>query len=172
MRLQRSEHALGRTRTVHWGPRTIDLDLLMRDDGLVVSTSDLDLLIQDCLIGILQAATLASIVGNWWHPLHQCTIAELWHRLQVQITVRDGIRMTINWAFEGLIGVGKTTLAQGMAQALGCDLISESDLTNPFLEKSYAASDDRWNLACQLQFLERRLFQTSKASARQRLSRL
>ena len=34
--LQRIETALGRVRTVHWGPRTIDLDLLLRADGLEI----------------------------------------------------------------------------------------------------------------------------------------
>ena len=71
--------------------------------------------------------------------------------------------MTINWAFEGLIGVGKTTLARAMADELGCALVSESDITNPFLAKSYASNDGRWNLACQLQFLERRVVQSNAA---------
>ncbi|MBA3697647.1 MAG: 2-amino-4-hydroxy-6-hydroxymethyldihydropteridine diphosphokinase [Planctomycetes bacterium] len=41
--LQRIEAACGRVRTVHWGPRTLDLDLLLRDDGLVVSSAVLTL---------------------------------------------------------------------------------------------------------------------------------
>ncbi len=36
--LQRIEQSCGRVRTVHWGPRTIDLDLLMRNDGIIIST--------------------------------------------------------------------------------------------------------------------------------------
>ncbi len=36
--LQRIETACGRVRTAHWGPRTLDLDLLLRDDGVVVAT--------------------------------------------------------------------------------------------------------------------------------------
>ena len=43
IRLQRTEHALGRTRTVHWGPRTIDLDLIMRSDGLCIDSAVLQL---------------------------------------------------------------------------------------------------------------------------------
>jgi 2-amino-4-hydroxy-6-hydroxymethyldihydropteridine diphosphokinase len=34
--LQRIETACGRVRTVRWGPRTLDLDLLLRDDGVVI----------------------------------------------------------------------------------------------------------------------------------------
>ncbi len=41
--LQRIETACGRVRTVRWGPRTIDLDLLLRDDGVVVSSAVLTL---------------------------------------------------------------------------------------------------------------------------------
>ena len=41
--LQRIETACGRVRTVRWGPRTLDLDLLLRDDGLVVATPVLSL---------------------------------------------------------------------------------------------------------------------------------
>lgn len=35
--LQRVEHSLGRTRAVRWGPRTIDIDLLLYDDRTVAS---------------------------------------------------------------------------------------------------------------------------------------
>lgn len=35
--LQQVENALGRTRTVRWGPRTIDIDLLLYDDRTVTS---------------------------------------------------------------------------------------------------------------------------------------
>lgn len=41
--LQRIELACGRVRTVHWGPRTLDLDLLLREDGLAVSSAVLTL---------------------------------------------------------------------------------------------------------------------------------
>lgn len=41
--LQRIETACGRVRTVRWGPRTLDLDLLLRDDGLVISSAVLTL---------------------------------------------------------------------------------------------------------------------------------
>jgi 2-amino-4-hydroxy-6-hydroxymethyldihydropteridine diphosphokinase len=36
--LLRIEDGLGRTRAVRWGPRTIDLDLLARLDGLAIAT--------------------------------------------------------------------------------------------------------------------------------------
>jgi 2-amino-4-hydroxy-6-hydroxymethyldihydropteridine diphosphokinase len=38
--LQEAEQSLGRTREIRWGPRTIDLDLLLMDD-VVMNTADL-----------------------------------------------------------------------------------------------------------------------------------
>lgn len=40
---QRVETACGRTRALHWGRRTLDLDLLLRLDGLQVSSGVLQL---------------------------------------------------------------------------------------------------------------------------------
>lgn len=37
-----TEHRLGRVRTVRWGPRTVDVDILLFDDE-VVHTADLDI---------------------------------------------------------------------------------------------------------------------------------
>ncbi len=37
-RLQAVECACGRTRTMHWGPRTLDIDMLLRADGLALAT--------------------------------------------------------------------------------------------------------------------------------------
>lgn len=42
-RLQAIETALGRARTVRWGSRTLDLDLLLRADGLQISNPVLTL---------------------------------------------------------------------------------------------------------------------------------
>ena len=41
--LQQIETACGRSRTVHWGPRLVDLDLLARADGLRVESPVLTL---------------------------------------------------------------------------------------------------------------------------------
>ena len=61
-------------------------------------------------------------------------------------------------AVEGVIGVGKTSLAAAMAQRLDAHLLSEDDLHNPFLGRFYQQRS-RWAFTCQMQFLEQRLQQ-------------
>jgi deoxyguanosine kinase len=64
-------------------------------------------------------------------------------------------------AIEGVIGAGKTTLAQKLAKKLESKLILEEFETNPFLEKFY---DDRNRYAFQTQmfFLINRFKQQQK----------
>ena len=64
----------------------------------------------------------------------------------------------ISIAVEGVIGVGKTSLALAMAEQMDAHLLSEEALHNPFLGRFYR-DRARWALACQLQFLDQRLQQ-------------
>ncbi len=61
-------------------------------------------------------------------------------------------------AIEGGIGVGKTTLAQGLAERLGGHLLLETIDDNPFLELFYQ-DPERHGLSVQLAFLFSRLKQ-------------
>ncbi|MDQ6989265.1 MAG: deoxynucleoside kinase [Mariprofundaceae bacterium] len=61
-------------------------------------------------------------------------------------------------AIEGGIGVGKTTLAQGLASKLDANLLLESIEDNPFLELFYQ-HPERHGLSVQLSFLFSRLKQ-------------
>lgn len=61
-------------------------------------------------------------------------------------------------AIEGVIGVGKTTLARAVAAELGAVRLFEDAIDNPFLARFYR-NRARWALACQLRFLEGRLRQ-------------
>ncbi len=74
--LQRIELQLGRVRRERWGPRTIDLDLLLYDD-LVIDTPDL-VIPHPCMHErrfVLEP--LAAIAPHMVHPVLQRTIAAL-----------------------------------------------------------------------------------------------
>ncbi len=55
-------------------------------------------------------------------------------------------------AVEGVIGVGKTTFAQMLAERIGADLTAEEVFENPFLVDFYK-NRRRYALSCQLYFL-------------------
>lgn len=76
-RLQAIETALGRFRTIHWGSRTLDLDLLLRDDGLVMKTPVLTIPHPLMHLRAFVVAPLSHLAGSWRHPLLRCTVAEL-----------------------------------------------------------------------------------------------
>ena len=74
---QRIEAACGRTREVRWGARTIDLDLLLADDGRVIASAVLELPHPRLLERSFVLGPLAEIAGDWWHPLAKCRISTL-----------------------------------------------------------------------------------------------
>lgn len=59
---------------------------------------------------------------------------------------------------DGVIGVGKTTLAGALAAHLGAVRLFEQDIDKPFLADFYR-HPKRWALTCQLAFLEGRVRQ-------------
>jgi len=78
--LQQIEDASGRTRTIRWGPRTLDLDLLLYDD-LVLHTSRLDVPHPGCLYRRFVLDPLSEIAGDWRHPETGLMIGEMRARL-------------------------------------------------------------------------------------------
>jgi dihydroneopterin aldolase/2-amino-4-hydroxy-6-hydroxymethyldihydropteridine diphosphokinase len=74
--LLKIENELGRERTVHWGPRTVDLDILLYDD--VVSDDDVILLPHPRMQSrLFVLAPLSEIAPNAVHPLLRQRIADL-----------------------------------------------------------------------------------------------
>jgi 2-amino-4-hydroxy-6-hydroxymethyldihydropteridine diphosphokinase len=113
--LQKAETALGRQRIERWGPRNIDLDLLLYDD---LTWTDRDLVIPHPRMAwrrfVLKPA--AEVAPEMLHPSTGWTIARLLAHLD-----------QTPWylAIAGPIGVGKTCLAGEIAERSGARLLAE-----------------------------------------------
>jgi deoxyguanosine kinase len=145
-----TEDMLGRVRRNRWGPRTIDLDLLLfgeqivRLGNLIVPHPQMHL--RSFVLG-----GLCQLAPDLVHPLFNEPVRELADRLGGGDFVLDpsGPQLV---SIAGPIGVGKTTLMKGLAEALGGQMLLEPYDTNPFLPRVYAGQTDL-ALSSQLYFL-------------------
>jgi 2-amino-4-hydroxy-6-hydroxymethyldihydropteridine diphosphokinase len=138
------ETALGRRRVEPWGPRTVDLDLLLYDDA-VLATSTLILPHPRMAWRRFVLEPAAEVAGAMIHPTTGWTIARLLEHLN---TAEDYLAIT------GPVGAGKTEIARGLAQSAGVRWIAETpDAAAP--AAVYASSaGNAWSL--ELEFLDRR----------------
>ena len=79
-RLQKIESDLGRTRTVHWGPRLLDLDLLLYDE-LIISTDEIAVPHPALWYRRFVLEPLAQIAPDFTHPILAESVAQLFQRL-------------------------------------------------------------------------------------------
>ena len=82
--LKTIESRIGRTPTVHWGPRLIDLDILLYDD-LIVVEEGLQIPHQDMLNREFVLKPLVEIAPEAIHPVRGQTIREEWKLFQEKL---------------------------------------------------------------------------------------
>jgi 2-amino-4-hydroxy-6-hydroxymethyldihydropteridine diphosphokinase len=133
--LQEIEQQLGRERQQVWGPRTIDLDLLLYDDA-IIKEPDLQVPHSQMHLRSFVLKGLCELAPNQMHPVLGRSISKLAARLNGQNYWMDPEKPQLI-SIAGNIGVGKTTLAAGLAERLNAMFITEKYDENPYLADVY-----------------------------------
>jgi len=113
--LEAVEADAGRTRRERWGPRTLDLDLLLFDD-LVVDTPELVVPHPHMAWRRFVLEPAAEVAGSMLHPAIGWTVEELLDHLNTAVPYV---------AVAGGIGAGKSQLAERLAASGAAELIAE-----------------------------------------------
>ena len=83
--LNRIEQEAGRERIIHWGPRTLDLDIIFYDD-LVYDSEDLMIPHIDMENRYFVLKPLSELAPNFRHPITHKTVAQMLAELPVDLT--------------------------------------------------------------------------------------
>ena len=155
------EQKLGRVRQIKWGPRTIDLDILLYGDE-IIETDKLKIPHQQMHLRSFVLSGMCELAPELVHPVLKRTMSELGQRLNgCDFIINPDKPQVISVA--GVIGIGKTTLAKGLAHEFGCTMAPEAYDTNPYLAQVYQGRKDL-ALKSQLYFLESRVEQLDSES--------
>lgn len=154
-------NSLGRTRSRKWAPRTIDLDLLLYGDE-VIQTVQLTVPHSEMHLRTFVLKGMCELGGDLNHPVLKRSMRQLAERLNGENFARDGQSPQIV-SVAGVIGVGKTTLANGLAKELRCRMLAEAYDTNPYLADVYAGRTE-FALDSQLYFLNSRVEQLNRST--------
>lgn len=131
-RLHAVEHTLGRERTIVWGPRTIDIDLLLYDD-LCIRTPELQVPHPRLAVRRFVLAPAAEIAAPWFEPTSGWTIGRLWEHLRTAFPY---------FALTSIPGANLTRLAQDVLGEQPGELLSDSlprEWTADVLERHHRA---------------------------------
>lgn len=150
-KLQFIEQKLGRVRTGHTNSsRTIDLDILLYADK-IIDQPKLMIPHQSMHLRNFVLDGICEIDSGVVHPVLKQTAGELKSRLNgYDFTIEADKPRLISIA--GVVGVGKTTLARGLAVMLDGHLIEENYDSNPYLAKVYDGLE-KYALKSELYFL-------------------
>jgi len=157
--LRQIEDALGRKRNGRWTSRTIDLDLLLFGQE-VVSTAELTVPHAQMHLRSFVLDGLRRLAPDFVHPVLGEPVRELAERLNgADFALDPGVPQLVSVA--GIIGVGKTTLANKLAGMLGTSVLREPYDTNPYMPEVYAGRKE-FALDSQLYFLVNRADQLAR----------
>jgi len=155
-KLAEIESSLGRVRGEKWSARTIDLDLLLFGSKRI-STAELTVPHAEMHLRSFVLKGLCQLNPGLVHPVIGESVAELAARLNGGDFFLDASRGQLV-SIAGIIGVGKTTLAEKLASVLNAELLCEPYDTNPFMPEVYAGRKEL-ALDSQLYFLTHRIDQ-------------
>ncbi len=135
--LKKIEAKLGRKESKEkWSSRTIDLDILLFGNK-IVRKKELVIPHRQMHLRSFVLAGLCELDGQLIHPVLKENVSVLYSRLSGRDFYFDTDRpQPVSVA--GVIGAGKTTLAEGLRDVFGFRLIKEAYDSNPFLAKVYA----------------------------------
>ncbi|MHC4085380.1 MAG: 2-amino-4-hydroxy-6-hydroxymethyldihydropteridine diphosphokinase [Planctomycetota bacterium] len=147
------EESLGREQKEKWTSRIIDLDLLLFGREIINNPS-LTVPHPQMQLRSFVLKGLCELNPELVHPVINESVNELAARLNgADYVLNPNIPQLVSIA--GIIGVGKTTLAEKLAKQLGCKLLLEAYDTNPFMPDVYAGKK-QFALDSQLYFLTSR----------------
>jgi 2-amino-4-hydroxy-6-hydroxymethyldihydropteridine diphosphokinase len=147
------EVSLGREQKEKWTSRIIDLDLLLFVSD-VINQSDLTVPHPQMHLRSFVLNGLCELNPELVHPVINESVKELSGRLNgADYVLNPNIPQLVSIA--GIIGVGKTTLADKLAEHLSCKLLLEAYDTNPYMPEVYAGKK-QFALDSQLYFLTSR----------------
>jgi len=150
------ETSLGRIRGEKWSSRTIDLDILLFGEE-IINTSDLTIPHPQMHLRSFVLKGLCQLDADLLHPVIKVPMKKLAERLNdTDFVLNPKLPQLVSVA--GIIGVGKTTLAQNLSKIFSCKCIFEPYDKNPYLPDVYAGKKEL-ALDCQLFFLTGRVAQ-------------
>jgi deoxyguanosine kinase len=152
-RLVDIETALGRETKEKWASRIIDLDLLLFG-GEIINNPNLTVPHSQMHLRSFVLKGMCELNPELVHPVINESMKELAVRLNgADYVLNSEIPQVISVG--GIIGVGKTTLAENIAKLLGGKLLLEAYDTNPYMPEVYAGKK-QYALDSQLYFLTTR----------------